>query len=190
MIENIEVLTLLRTRVQAAINRSITRPFLTEAGKRSVKLIRTRTRLGGAIPSGRLKKLSKSYVLQRKGNALFFTKNGKVLAIKKTKKNTGLFNNYKPNLFALTTAGRSNLTATGSMLNSMRSKVVTTKSINIYLKNSPRKTLFGEADSTTNSKIANYVAEGGRKFLGLRKSEKNNMQRFFRERVLNALKFD
>lgn len=141
-------------------------------------------------------KLSPSYILQRKGKIRFFTnKQGKAYAIEKVgnkdlkslgaskgarkqnKKNSDVIG--KPKLGINTRPSKSNITATGQLLESIGSVGEVGRLIvrvdhegrgaNMYLeqpKNQP-----------SNSKLIGYLRSQGRIFLGLSKSELNIMRR-------------
>lgn len=132
MTDNInEVFDKIDSEIERAIEISATRSNMRRLAKLMAEQIRRRTRLGrGVAKEGgrlqKLKKLSDSYVQQRKGRARFFFKNGKLLAygrgVKyKDPKNTAKQKKYpseikRPTLHSHTTPGRSNLTFSGKML--------------------------------------------------------------------------
>lgn len=151
------------------------RRFLSEIGKDVAKQIRTRTRLGkGVGNNGRQEKLA---------------------PLKKTTKS--LRRRYRSRLSNLTTPARSNLTATGAMLDSISSKL-NGKTIKIFIKNTVRRTLSGAISEKTNSEIATFLEKGRpsgskggqmspRPFFKLTKSEENEIRRKIRDKVRKAL---
>ena len=134
-------------------------------GNKILKQIQVRTRLGFGVAKGnrkvRLAKLSNSYKDTRKGKIRFFTtKTGQVIRIRNKKA-------IRPKgLSRETTASKSNLTATGLMLNSLTAKVASRR-IFITLENKKGKDIFGTPSKTSTNAKAGYQANQGRRFLDL-----------------------
>lgn len=179
--------------------------LMNRLGEDIVKQIKTRTRLGyGVTKSGkrvRLEPLSDSYKKQRKGKIRFFTaKSGKVVAIeplsnkelnsfrasksaRRQNRKNRKFVKKPPNLNSnLTKPAKSNLTATGLMLNSLTRRVVGSR-IFISLANATGKDMWGKFSRVTSSQKANFQAKMGRRFLDLAKFE----QKIFRNRVTKEM---
>lgn len=166
------------------------------------ELIVKRTLLGKLLSSqsgGKLiknPKLSQSYILQRKGKIRFFkNKNGSTYAIEnvgnkelkslraskqaRAQNRKNIERIGKVNLGINTTPSRSNLTATGQLLESIGSKGEVGKLIvqvehegrgaNIHLEQ-PKK-------QPKNSELINILKQNGRIFFGLSKSELNILRR-------------
>lgn len=116
------------------------------------RIIRTRTRLGKGVDTGgelkRLDPLSPDY---KKARSRAF------------------------NLADETTPNRSNLTATGLMLEDIQGKKRGT-TYSFSFKNNPRPGLNG-ANAPSSAKIAGYVTEQGRRFFDLSRSERKGLQR-------------
>lgn len=142
--------------------------------------IRLRARLGKDINNKPFHQLEKSYIAQRKGQIRFF-KN-------KTKKTYAVKWNKRPSkLSKETTPSKSNLTATGLMLNSIR-KRVSGGIIIIDLYNRTGANIFGENSSVTTNEKANHQAKAGRKFMGLAKFEQKMFADIVRKEILLVLK--
>lgn len=78
------------------------------------------------------------------------------------------------NLSDETSPNKSNLTATGQLLDALQGKAVGDK-VTIDIKNSKRKfELDGPSSSLTNKEVRRYVEESGREFLGLTQAEKDD----------------
>lgn len=117
------------------------------------RIIKVRTRLGkGVSDKGELKplkKLKKSYVIIRERN--------------------------KSDLSSETTTGRSNLTATGQMLENIQGTRQGTRFIFTF-RDKRKKSAFDNG-SLTNGEVAGYVRDNGRPFFLLSESEKKGLQR-------------
>lgn len=125
------------------------------------QLIRVRTRLGYGVESagGERKKLKAlaDATIRSRGGMIRITKAGK-LSIRKNK-------NSKVRLSDQTTPGRSNLTRTGQLLDSLKPTYAATGVVVV----GPDGTRRGEKKS--NADIAYYVTKGGRAFLNLTRPE-------------------
>lgn len=141
--------------------------------KETTVQIKTRTRLGGGLSrdteSGKLdgkrkqlEKLSPSYKKQRQ--------------------------RYKANLDSkFTNVGRSNLTATGQMLKSIRSRVKPGNTVfTEIIAGGRRKELDGSSPRLNNKQIQEFVEEK-RPFLGLTTAESNKLRRLARDIILKQI---
>ena len=120
-----------------------------------------------------LKRLSDSYIAYRKGNIRFYkTKNGKLCAWKSSKDSrfpspvTGEFG----------TPGKTNLTLTGQMLNSLDYKT-TQKGFKIFIKNTKRTDR-----KLTNKEVSEYVSKT-RPFLALTDKEQDRLKIEFLQKI-------
>ena len=133
--------------------------------------IKIRTRLGKGVDAGELgwlDPLSPNYVLFRKGKMSFRTKRG-------TKRVFPIFNFKKPELSQFTSPGRSNLTLTGKMLDS----IVGTRSgfkFTFYFNTK-------EADDK-----AKWAREKGRNFFELSRSEKQGFSRKIEQIIKDTIR--
>lgn len=117
-----------------------------------------------------LDKLSKSYIDFRKGLVAFFTtENGAVIPYKPKK---------APTLGAFGSPGKSNLTLSGEMLESIRVRVG--NDITLEIPNSSR------SDGKTNAQVWEYTREGGRHFFAITVGEQNLISERVRQRVTNV----
>jgi hypothetical protein len=135
-----------------------------------VEYIKLRTREEGEGTNGPLKPLSESYKKQRSGELAFFTigkgDGRKVVSYKPNK---------KPNLHPDTEPGKSNLTATGQMLDALRGRAGGGK-VTIDIKpTTRRKELNGKRSGLTNNEVRQYVEDAGREFLKLSPDEKKDV---------------
>lgn len=131
----------LETALTRALNELIKPNSMKEFGEEAANMIRLRTRLGYGVASDygdkeRLKPLSQSYKEQRK----------------------------KEKLSNETSPGRSNLTKTGELLDSIKVKSVGPNSVNVGP--TGRRT-----DGKSNEDVADAVAKNGRPFNNLSKVE-------------------
>jgi len=135
-----------QNRLFAAIKRALNRKELTEIGRMAINMISARTRRGfGVAQAGSksrpLKKLSAGYIAYRK---------------KSSKLNT-----------ALTSPGKSNLTFTGQLLDSLIVREVDVEKQKVFVNANNRKRKGGK----TNAEVAEFVSQQGREFLNLSRSE-------------------
>lgn len=127
--------------------------------------VKKRTRLGyGVSDSGeriRLAGLSDSYIETRQ--------------------------DYSENLSAATRARRSNLTATGQMLDAIEGKGAPSK---VIIEIAGRRTgeLTGGRSRATNAEVARYVQEQGRTFFALTTSEKKAFAREVKQLILETVR--
>lgn len=143
--------------------------FKLKLGKLARDIIYRRVKSGFGVVSTerapsekrRLKPLSQSYIEQREGRAVYFTKNGKVLRVPASSR----FRVQRPRLGEFGSPRRSNLTFTGQMLNALRYEA-NARGISLFIENSPRRD-----DPYTNKEIAEFVQEQGRPFFTLTTDE-------------------
>jgi len=158
--------------------------FLNNLAKETAEQIKRRTQLGkGVSDSGKnqkLKGLSESYKKQRRGELAFFTNsNGKVVPITS--------NVRKPKLDKNTTPNRSNLTATGQLLNALRGIYKRRNIIIDFDKERRGPGLTGQRGKATNSDIVGYQEKQGRPFFDLSRSELNGLRRKIANRIRKLL---
>lgn len=142
-----------------------------------------RTRIGRGVNPGtgkqtRLKKLSRSYIAQRKGDIAFFTKNGKVIPF---------VPKSAPRLSPNTTPSKSNLTATGQLLAAIRARAKN-QMIILFFKDKRGKDLSGQQSKLSNSELKDIVEANGRSFFGVTIPERNFIARLVRQNVIDCLK--
>lgn len=150
-----KVIRELRRRVGDALETKHMRVLAEEA----IRMIVVRTRLGYGVRANdekrsKLEALSKPYVEYRKRN--------------------------RSDLHRLTRPGRSNLTFTGQMLDSMQ--VTKLKFGQVHVGTRGRRT-----DGKTNEQIAYYVTKQGRPFNNLSDLELKKIRRFFENTLRSAL---
>jgi hypothetical protein len=141
-------------------------PEMKRLATKILEQIRKRTRLGfGVTTTGakrKLEKLSTSYKDARRGKVRFFkNKNGKLIAAK------GKSDFTKPKRLASSTKpSKSNLTATGLMLDSL-TRVVRSKRIIISIENARGSDLYGNSSNVTTNEKAKFQENAGRRFMDL-----------------------
>lgn len=94
---------------------------------------------------------------------------------------------YKKNLSENTRAGKSNLTATGQLLDSIEYKSTNAKT-KISFADKRSKELSGAASTISNSKVAGYVQKAGRRFFGLTTGEQNELKRIIEKKIQEITK--
>lgn len=152
-----------------------------EFGEQAADMIRTRTRLGSGVeregaPKQKLKALSETYKLQRKGKIAFFTRGrgqGRVVVPYEPES--------APKLSEFTSAGKSNLTNSGQMLESIDVVSVRTGEVTVGPTGS-------REDGKTNAQIASYVTEQGRAFNNLSDVEQKRMRDAFSAKLSELMK--
>lgn len=171
-------------RLEEAFNEAIksiqSRKNTKIAARRAKDLIVTRTRLGfGAVedqPKQKLAKLSESYKLYRKG-----LKKGEVRFIPKRGPKADEIVSFEakglPRLSSKTTTGKSNLTLTAQMLDSLKESVIGPGRFKI------KPTGTREDGKHTNEQVAGFVADNGRPFLALSEQDEKQLSQFL-EKVL------
>ena len=90
---------------------------------------------------------------------------------------------YDINLSTQTSPARSNLTATGQLLEAMRSRGLQSRA-EITIKDSRTRTLDGSPVRIGNNKLVGYLEDQGRVFFGLAKFEKSKFQRLIKNSYL------
>ena len=208
----LQVKKALSARLKNTLEKGITGEYVEKIRDRIVQ----RTRLGvGVDPetgaSQRLKPLAEITKRVRAGQArVFSTKTGGKLvwtdgtftqegktdktvspAARQRRKESFQAFFGKPRLSDLTTPAKSNLTATGQLLNSLTVvKVKLENGVQYVIRVGDRRGLglYGEPSKIGNKKLVEYLAEGGRKFLGITKSQRNEISREIRELILKFIK--
>ena len=154
-------------RFKLNIEKLLSADFLQELGNQVTTTIYKRVKAGGGAEDGqktRLKPLSSGYISARKGTVQFNTKEGKFVEFKIKKTKLGNFGS----------AGRSNLTRTGQMLDSIDFKV-TKNGVTIFIPDSFRDD--DDSKQLTNADVARFVTKQGRSFFELTDSEVTSVQR-------------
>lgn len=141
---------------------------MNEIAESIAETIRKRTRQGKGISSKdenskltTLKKLSPDYIDIRK--------------------------KYNAELHSQTNPRKSNLTATGQLLDSIEGKGEKNK-ITIEINDERGPGIDGRKSNVGNNKLRKFVEEKGRIFFGLSKSERNAIKRDLRNRIKQAVK--
>lgn len=100
---------------------------------------------------------------------------------------------YKVNLASFAGIKKSNISATGSMLESITYEV-STGFIRFFFRNNSRKTLTGKTSSQSNEEVAAALLDrydknlpGGRRFFALSKIDKQTIEGFFRKKLRKFL---
>lgn len=170
-----------------------------------------RTRLGRGLTSKKngslikLKPLSRSYILQRKGKLRFFTgKQGQAYALqkigskeltslrastgaKKQQRNINKLLKVK-NRSRFTRPGKSNMTATNQLLRAFKGVGRTAQIIIELSRNARVGDLWDKSKrvSATNTKILKWQEASGRIFFGLSKTEKGRLERIIGKEILDT----
>ena len=184
---NEQVFIDLQESLNIAWERASSVQSMKKLGKDMITQIRKRTRLGSGVnittgKKEKLTKLSSSYKEVRKGNMYFFRKKGVSSAIPVKTKGKGKRNK---NLSMLTTPSKSNLTATGQLLDSMKSRSFNSKII-ISFNETRFKELSGKKSKLSNSEVARHVRNNGRNFLNLANFELSKFSRELRIKILRS----
>ena len=150
-------------RLFYAIKRALNKGELTAIAKIAISIISKRTRGGFGVKQAggnaeRLKKLSSTYVEYRK---------------RSDKLNRGL-----------TTPGKSNLTFTGKLLESLTVKQVNVIQQKVFINGNRRRRAGGK----TNEDVAGFVSEQGREFLNLSRRELEKVAVAYRRNLVANLK--
>lgn len=165
MSKNQKTIDAIINRFKQATEVAVTPQESKRLGDLMARQVRTRTRLGyGATQNGsqrKLDRLSERYKEYREDHA--------------------------EELSGATTPGRSNLTATGQMLDAIqavgsRGKVV------LELVGKRTGELGGRRSRLTNAQVAKYVQEQGRRFFDFTKAERNFLVREVKQLVLAQLR--
>ena len=179
-----QVKAALDKRVGNAIKQGVTTDYIELLKQRIVK----RTQLGvGVNPQTgdamKLPPLSESYKEQRQGKARYYTdKNGKKIRVSKNKNNSDYVK--KPRLAGTTKPAKSNLTATGQLLNSLTVvKLKITGGVSYLIRVGDRRGrgLFDQPTSIGNKQLVDYLSRQGRHFLGFTNAQKNRIAREIRQ---------
>lgn len=171
-------------RVGGALKRGITSDYIELLKQRLIK----RTQLGiGVDPNTgdamKLPPLSDSYKEQRQGKVRYYTdKAGKKIRVTKSKNTTDYVK--KPRLSGNTKPAKSNLTATGQLLNSLtvvKLKIKGGVSFMIRVADRRGRGLFDQPSTIGNKTLVSYLAGQGRHFLGFTNAQKNRVAREVRQ---------
>lgn len=186
-----EVKKVLNKKLNKALKQGITMQYVEELRDRIV----TRTRVGIGIDpetgrGERLKKLSKKYVKQRKKSKAIKRRN----QADKRERKRAKAEKRDPKLSSKTTPGKSNLTATGQLLNSLtviKLKLKDAWGFKISVPDNLRgRDFLGRPNKygLTNRTLVKYLADQGRTFLGFTKSQRNIIAKEIRNFIIKGLK--
>jgi hypothetical protein len=146
------------------IENALNQTFMKSLSKSMAEQIVKRTRLGSGVDNSnkktKLKKLAESTIDQR--------------------------SRYAENLSEFTTPKRSNLTATGQLLDSVKGSANKTK-IQITISGKRNKELSGSKSTLTNAQVANYVSDD-RPFFGLTDTERKQFARTIKQQLIKSKK--
>lgn len=95
---------------------------------------------------------------------------------------------YKNNLHETTTPRKSNITATGQMLDSMKAEGKAGQIVVNGPSGRRAKELDGKSRGGNNKDVARYVTEQGREFFGLTTEEKSRLIKEVKKTILSNLK--
>jgi len=143
-----------------------TNRLVKEVGLFSQERVKAVTRTGYGVTNSKkkkLKRLSNSYKDMRRGAVKFRTVNGAVIPFQEPDERIQEVDKkfFEPDF--------SNLTFSGQLLESIKYTYNRAKHIFTIQPTGKRKKLPGESKTLTNKKVAEYVAKGGRPFLGIDK---------------------
>jgi len=127
-------------------------------GEEAVRLVQQQAKLGNDYKGGKFKKLSPEYVEKRR--------------------------RYSNDLHQRTRPRRSNVTATGQMLDSLKVSSIRARSVELECSGSRRKSPFGGA--RTNAEVGYWVEKNGRHWLGMDEKTRKKLVRFY-DRLVRAL---
>lgn len=154
-------------------------------GDQTAKIVQRRTRLGFGVERNngrrsRLKPLASSYREQRRNEAFYFKKkknSGEVVTVRAKILGGG---KRHPDLSSTTTPGKSNLTFTGQLINSIKTTVA--RPFSFIVAPTGRRT-----DGKTNQEVAQFVKDQGRVFDNLSRNEIRQLQETVRRKMLDCL---
>ena len=209
-----DTLRIVNRKLDKAIRKAIDREALLKAGDLIIKIIKMRTLAGkgvqdrgGAIT--KLKPLSESYILARKGKIRFATINGKAVvvassvsvkeakslraskgALKGLAKQRKFLRLNKPKLSKQTSPSKSNVTQTGQVINAMRrtASVGLNKVITIFLSDTRGPDMYGNKSGKTNTEVARLLHKQGRGFFTIAKTEEKRVMRFLKKLISDKIR--
>ena len=180
----------LEAKILAALDAGVNGSYAEKVKDRVVK----RTQLGTGVDpntgsSEKLKALSANYKEMRQGKARWYTsKSGAKIKVMKEDAPDWV---KKPDLASTTTPAKSNLTATGQLLKSLRvvrSKVSEGIQFIISIDDKRGPGLFGYPAKIGNKELVGILAAQGRKFFGFTKSQKNEISNEIRQIIIKLIK--
>lgn len=165
MSKNTDKIDSLTKRISEVVDKEIDANASRSLGELMADRIRKRTRLGYGVSNSEsqqpLKKLTEGYVSKRE--------------------------RYRQELHPNTRPNRSNLTATGQMLDGIEAKGQKGKVI-LEISGSRNRELGGRRSTLTNAEVAKYVQEQGRKFFAATNAEKQFLVREVKKLILSGLR--
>ena len=157
-------------KVSGAVQSGIDKA-LSEFVKTVPAQIKARTRVGGGLDSDDAGKLD-----------------GRRKQLDKLKNSTKDYRStYKKNLSGQTTPSKSNLTATGQMLDSLRGRKRPGNKIRVSPTGNRTRELDGSSSGLSNIEVQKRVERNGRTFLGLTTAETNKFRRIARNIIKKKL---
>ena len=189
-----QVIKVVSDKVNMSLRKGLTQDYVEELKDRIVK--RTRVGIGVDLTTGkgeRLKKLSDDYKRQRKRAKGIKVRNkiDKQRRARTRERSKEIGVQIQPNLSSKTTPSKSNLTATGQLLDSLtviKLKLRNAFGFRITVGDRRGRDLFGRPSKIGNKKLVQYLAEQGRTFLGFTKSQRNIITKEIRNILIKGLK--
>lgn len=192
-----EAIKLIKGNLDRSLRRGVTMRYVEDLRDRIVN--RTRVGIGINPETGRgerLKKLSRKYVNRRKGSKTIQRRANVDIAERRRARAESKKRGYKvkPDLSSKTSPAKSNLTATGQLLDSLtviKLKLKNAWGFRISVPDNRRgRDVFGQPNKQglTNRKLAQYVAEQGRAFMGFTKSQRNIIVKEITKFIIRGIK--
>jgi hypothetical protein len=149
-------------RLKGVVENASSKEVMQEVGNEAVRLIGQQAKLGKDYKSGnKFKSLSSSYIQKRQKNA--------------------------SDLHKRTRPRKSNVTATGQMIDSLKVSKVMEKSVDVSCSGSRYESAFDNG-KLSNAEVAYYVEKAGRHFLGLSDKSKEKIRKFYSRIVRTILR--
>jgi len=147
-------------RLQGIVENASSKEVMKEVGEQAVRLIGQQAKLGNDyLTGGKFKPLSGSYVEKRQRNS--------------------------SDLHARTRPRKSNVTATGQMIDSVKVSKIMERSVEVECSGSRSPSAF-DSGKLTNAEVAYYVEKAGRHFLGLSDKSIEKIRKFY-DRIVKTI---
>lgn len=187
-----EQMRLFNRKIKSVLTQSADQKTMKAVGEFTLDIVKQEARRGNDYKGGKFKALSESYKKMRaqKKRKRKYAKGMKPKALrgKVGAKNIPYVKDYKSALHETARPRKSNVTATGQMIESLKVVNPTKESVDILPTGTRSRTVFDgpKGKILTNKKVAEYVAAGGRHFLGVSERAEKKIKLFYK-RLIKAI---
>jgi hypothetical protein len=169
-------------RLKGIVENASSKEVMKEVGEQAVRLIQQDARKGNDYKGGKFKPLSADYMKKR---AQAGGKKKPPFGNPKLTWKEPNLKNYKQDLHPVARPRKSNVTATGQLIDSIEVSKIMERSVEVECSGSRSPSAF-DSGKLSNAEVAYYVEKAGRHFLGLSDKSKEKIRKFY-DRIVKTI---